>query len=424
MKSNFSHRGPSKQFYADHLMNTILPFWMSRAVDAKRGGIFTCFDNSGTHLISRDKYTWSQGRYVWMMARLADLGKRGLIQRTGDPWLEMAAMTVDFLAEHVFLEDGHCAFVMDEHGNPKISDGQTRLDVSIYADCFVALGFLEYARVTGDNQRLDQAWQLYHDVVRRIHSGDYLTEPYPVPDAITVHGLPMILLNLTLEFYDAFSRVNDPRATRAEADVRVYIQDIWRQVDVARGVILEHIPKKVETADQWTSRLLCRHIAPGHTAETLWLIMHAARALDDPELLQRCTSILKQTFRLAWDEEHGGLLRFVDMDGGIPSGALVCIPYEAQILETWDMKLWWVHSEFLYAAHVADALTGDDDCARIAQKVHDYTFSTFPNPDRSVGEWLQKRDRLGQPQDKVVALPVKDPYHAVRNLVLSIELFG
>jgi mannose/cellobiose epimerase-like protein (N-acyl-D-glucosamine 2-epimerase family) len=61
---------------------------------------------------------------------------------------------------------------------------------------------------------------------------------------------------------------------------------------------------------------------------------------------------------------------------------------------------------------------------RDARQVHDYTFATFPNPDRNVGEWIQIRDRQGRPLDKVVGLPVKDPYHLTRNLLLLVELLG
>ena len=32
------------------------------------------------------------------------------------------------------------------------------------------------------------------------------------------------------------------------------------------------------------------------------------------------------------------------------------------------------------------------------------------------------RTREGRPQEKVVALPVKDPYHIIRNVILIIEL--
>jgi len=55
-------------------------------------------------------------------------------------------------------------------------------------------------------------------------------------------------------------------------------------------------------------------------------------------------------------------------------------------------------------------------------KLFDYTFTTFPNPDPDIREWIQIRRRDGAPQDKVVALPVKDPYHITRNLILILEL--
>jgi len=56
------------------------------------------------------------------------------------------------------------------------------------------------------------------------------------------------------------------------------------------------------------------------------------------------------------------------------------------------------------------------------EKLFDYTFSVFPNPDKSIGEWIQIRRRDGTPLDEVVALPVKDPFHVFRNILLLIEL--
>ncbi|MBA7699205.1 hypothetical protein ES703_107895 [subsurface metagenome] len=41
-----------------------------------------------------------------------------------------------------------------------------------------------------------------------------------------------------------------------------------------------------------------------------------------------------------------------------------------------------------------------------------------------MGEWIQIRNREGKPEDKVVALPVKDPYHITRafmHLIKALE---
>lgn len=92
--------------------------------------------------------------------------------------------------------------------------------------------------------------------------------------------------------------------------------------------------------------------------------------------------------------------------------------------EDWCNKLWWVHSEALYALMLAYEHSGDSWFMDTYWKLHDYVFGTFPNPNREIGEWIQIRDRQGQPEDKVVALPVKDPYHITRafmHLIKSLE---
>lgn len=54
------------------------------------------------------------------------------------------------------------------------------------------------------------------------------------------------------------------------------------------------------------------------------------------------------------------------------------------------------------------------------QKTAELTFRVFPDP--VAGEWIQIRDRNLEPESKVVALHVKDPYHIMRNLVYIIEM--
>ena len=81
-------------------------------------------------------------------------------------------------------------------------------------------------------------------------------------------------------------------------------------------------------------------------------------------------------------------------------------------------KLWWVHSESLYST----LLFGEDEeIAAWYPKVRDYTFNTFPNTANDRGEWIQIRSRDGKPENRVVALPVKDPFHILRNYLLIIE---
>ena len=106
-----------------------------------------------------------------------------------------------------------------------------------------------------------------------------------------------------------------------------------------------------------------------------------------------------------------------------PDGAASLIePVERQVREGWGDKLWWVHSEALYTTLLCYHRTGEARFLEWHEKVFSYTFRTFPNRDPEVREWKQICKRDGSPQDKVVALPVKDPFHITRNLILILEL--
>jgi N-acylglucosamine 2-epimerase len=112
------------------------------------------------------------------------------------------------------------------------------------------------------------------------------------------------------------------------------------------------------------------------------------------------------------------------VNGGMPDGdneGLDDEPMSKQ-LEGWGDKLWWVHSEALYTTLRCYFKTGDERYLEWHKKVFEYVYHTFPNNDPEVREWIQIQTREGQPEDKVVALPVKDPYHVMRNLCLIIEL--
>ncbi|MBU6409793.1 MAG: AGE family epimerase/isomerase, partial [Verrucomicrobia bacterium] len=78
------------------------------------------------------------------------------------------------------------------------------------------------------------------------------------------------------------------------------------------------------------------------------------------------------------------------------------------------------HTEALYALLLAHEVTGERWCEAWFDRVYEWAFRHFPMPD--VGEWRQRLDRAGKPTRQVVALPVKDPFHLPRALILSLEL--
>jgi N-acylglucosamine 2-epimerase len=284
----------------------------------------------------------------------------------------------------------------------------------------VILGFTEYARVARDAQVLQRSVELCDHLCQRISLGAVRSEPYPVPVGYKAHSVPMIMLNVTQELADTLEAFQDPRAAGMRRSSVEYMREIMEDFHQPDGVIAELIPN--EDAERDT--VLSRHVTPGHTIESMWFVMREARTIGHQQWIQRATQAVARAFEVGWDQENGGLLRYVDRTGGNPDGREIGDVYERLLLDTWDTKLWWPHSEALYSTLLAYDLTCDTAFQTLYQRTHEYVFSTFPNPDKKIREWIQIRDRAGQPIDKVVALPVKDPYHIMRNIILIIELLS
>ncbi|MDD4745571.1 MAG: AGE family epimerase/isomerase, partial [Eubacteriales bacterium] len=166
-------------FYENELTNNLLFFWLPRCLDDVHGGYFNCFDNSGKQLLSRDKYTWSQGRFVWLFAKLAMMETQTFTGERKAFFLELARSGRDFLFQHALLapNDWRCVFLTDEAGQPKLMPGADSHDSSIYADCFVIGAFARYALAAGDKESYVFARKLHESVLARLQSGRFQTHP-------------------------------------------------------------------------------------------------------------------------------------------------------------------------------------------------------------------------------------------------------
>lgn len=401
-------------FYREHLENTIMPFWLNTAVDREHGGVFTCIENSTGKRVSDDKFVWSQGRFAWLMAHAAEMVRRGLLSGNYDEYLSIARQTADFILENGYTEDGHAVFLLTADGQKKeLTPGEGH-DISYFVDCFAILGLSGVASATGEAKYAEAALRNYDDVKKRLASGTARTEPYPMPPGCITHATPMIMLNVSETLERALFDVKHPRRDSVGQDALGYMDQILNTFMLESGLIREAIC-------ECDNRLLTTHVNPGHTVESMWFLLEQAGRYGRNDAIQAASKVVKATIKVGWDEEFGGLLRFVMPDGQPPVGPSESAS-EDLVLDTWYTKIWWPHSEALYTTALAGLLTDDDEHWQLHQKIWQYTFDTFPNPDKSVGEWINIRDRHGKPLEKVVGLPVKDPFHVIRNLMLLVEV--
>ncbi|HUX22786.1 MAG TPA: AGE family epimerase/isomerase [Spirochaetia bacterium] len=421
-----------RDFYLDHLLNDLISFWTRFGIDHDNGGYFTCFNNAGDRLTSKNKYIWSQGRFLWMLSRLIysfenELGASRL--REIRDAVESGAR---FLKEHALLANGNCAWVLDETGHPILTnrDGSARvadqgepLDLGITADEFLIYGMGECARALDSREYFEVAISLFDSVWSRLSAGSAKSFPHDTPRGYRAHGQPMIMLETANELAEIARRFGDSSAERLD---RIALDAMKETLTVFvrrdREVVLEGVHEDGTPA---YDEMLGSYYNPGHSLEDAWFIMHFAGRIGERDAVKAGTDIVRWMTSKAWDGEYGGLPQFLHVDGGQPRGRVADRNKGEHMLvelaENWSNKLWWVHSEALYALILAYEQTGDRWFLDTHERFHDYVFTTFPNPRRETGEWIQIRDREGRPEEKVVALPVKDPYHITRAIMHTIK---
>ncbi|MDR8390060.1 AGE family epimerase/isomerase [Aliifodinibius sp. S!AR15-10] len=410
--------GSLLEFYREHVQEVILPFW-KKAVDKKKGGIYTCFNNEGDKLLNTNKYTWSQGRFIWLWSEVVRMIGEGKLEGDRKNYLANLHKSIDFVEENVFLENGNCVYLLAEDGQKKKSSHSEVYDSSIYADCFIALGLAKYAHLTRNSERFAKVVELYTRIRERIKKGTFKTEPYPIPAGYKAHAIPMIMLNLSQEMAETAQDLQHPFADTLLRYSLEYMKEIMEGFCDENDRIIEILP---EDQSKGVETILNRHLNPGHAIESMWFVLHTAEREGVPKYTRQAVKAIEYAIRIGWDKYYGGLLRFSDLGGGKPRGQKEGHAYEKLITDSWDMKLWWPHAEALYATLLAYDITGDQAIFDLYKKIERYVFDVFPNPDTEIGEWIQIRDRKGIPIDEIAALPVKDPFHILRSLLLIIDL--
>ncbi|MFO7637144.1 MAG: AGE family epimerase/isomerase, partial [Clostridia bacterium] len=337
---------------------------------------------------------WFQGRGLWLYAKLCNTyGIR-------DEWLDAARLGYRFLNEHCFDDDGRMFFQLTTDGKP------LRKRRYMFSETFAVIAFAEYAKATGDKGALEKARKVY-DLVVSIYR-DPGNDPYRIPPKFNpavrpmkAMAVPMILLNTNHVLRDA----DGERGGFYDQMARVYINDILNNFFKPDcKALLETVGVHGERLDTPMGRV----VNPGHAIEAAWFLMHEALHFKDDIIMKKALDILLWSLDLGWDKEYGGIFYYTDIR-----------KFQPEQLE-WDMKLWWPHTEALYALLLAYGNTRDERFAKWYGKIHEYTFDRFP--DRRYGEWFGYLHRDGTVSHTLKGSVFKGPFHIPRTLLLCAEL--
>ncbi len=367
--------------YKKELLENVIPFWIKHSPDKTYGGYFTCLERDGS-VFDTDKFVWLQGREVWLFSMLYNKVDKK------QEWLDMANQGASFLLKHGRSENGEWYFSLTREGKPLIQP------YNIFSDCFATQAFGQLYKATGNALYADTALSTFEQILlRQDNPKGRWNKAFPGTRPLKNFALPMILCNLALEIEHLLD--NQLVNSLSEACVHDVMEVFY---DNKSGLILENVTLDGSFSDCFEGRLL----NPGHAIEAMWFIMDIAEKWGDQSLIQRTCDQVIHTLEYAWDKEFGGIYYFMDIKGKPP-----------QQLE-WDQKLWWVHIETLIALLKGYRLTGDTRLWEWFEKVHDYTWKHFSDPE--YGEWFGYLNRRGE-----LLLPLKGGkwkgcYHVPRGL--------
>lgn len=376
-------------FLHSQLIEEIMPFWLEHAVDWGKGGILTGINDDGS-VNTTNKYIWSNTRAIYTFSALYNYVGRD------DRWLKAATNVCEFCLKYGCVDKGEWAYLVDREGR------LLERSNSIQIEAFAIAGLVEYARATGDQWAVEAAMETYESAKDRLsRPGSYSTFPYEIPKGSKAHKVRM---QFALSFFELGSFLERDDILESALALADEIMDHFRRPE--HQVLHEYIGTDNRLLDSAAGREMC----PGHTVESMWFLIHVYRHFGMKERIAQAVETMRWAMEKGWDPEYGGLFLSTDVEGKEP--------YH----KNWEKKIWWVFTEALYGMLLAYEYTGQSWCMDWYWKVHDWSFSHFP--DREHGEWTQRLNRQGEKVDTLIALPVKDPFHLPRNLILCLDVLG
>ncbi len=347
--------------YKKELLENVVPFWLSKSQDEKYGGYFTCLDRQG-NIFDTDKFIWLQGRQVWLFSMLYNKVEKR------QEWLDCAIKGAEFLIKYGHDGDYNWYFSLTQDGKPLVEP------YNIFSYTFAAMAFGQLSLATQNEKYADIAKNTFEKILsKKENPKGKWNKAYPGTRLLKGFSLPMILCNLTLEI----EHLLDEETIEHTMDHCIdEVMEVFLRPELG-GIIVENLNIDGSLSDTFDGRL----VNPGHGLESMWFIMDVGVRLNRKDLIEKAVKTTLTLMEYGWDKKHEGIFYFMDRKGFPP-----------QQLE-WDQKLWWVHIEALIALLKGYQLTGSEECLAWFEKLHDYTWKHFKDPEHP--EWWGYLNREG-----------------------------
>ena len=378
-------------------LQAILRYWKQRSIDHEFGGFVGQIDQREQVISGADKGSVLNARILWSFsAAYLKTGSREDLATAERSYLYIKNHFIDYTFGGVY-------WTVDFKGNAKDDKKQ------IYAIAFSIYGLAAYFKASDDENALVLAKFLYADIEK--HSYDNSEQGYF--EAFAKDWTP--LDDLRLSDKDA----NEKKTMNTHLHIlEAYslLYTLWPDEGLKNQIIqlLEVFRRHILKAnghlglffnEHWETR--SEAISYGHDIEASWLLLEAAEAIKEVELIA--------AFKKLALEISTAAIEGIDTDGMVYEFN----PANGHLIAE---KHWWVQAEALVGLYNAFQISKDERFLQYFNRV--WTYTTTQIIDKTNGEWFWGRKVDGSlmaGEDKAGLW--KCPYHNSRACLELLKRF-
>jgi cellobiose epimerase len=376
--------------------NKVMAFWLEHGIDCEHGGYWTDLSRDGSRYGNGEKWIVVQARTIYSFC-LA-------YQFLGDQiYLDQAAQGVAFFRKHFRdAENGGWFYCVSRDGSEVLDPSKQP-----YGTSFVSYGFAEYARLTGDDEVLQEAIDTHELIMEKCWDREHGGLPNRfTPDWELVEGIKRVDTHMhTMEGVSAIYHATGEQRflDRLNQLANTILGDIGEDgcYDAEHGCTHEQFHMDWTEALERTNGL----VNYGHVTEAGWFIAKLAAFTGDEEQYGLAKGLIDWAIEHGFDRDRGGIY-----DYGRPTGEVVR-----------DVKTWWNQAEILGALAFLYRMTGEQAYRALLDQ--HIAFIERDQLDNEYGEWYPQLNADGS----VAADPsgflrdnkgnrAKSPYHVMQGL--------
>ena len=388
-----------REEYRHRLLDRYLPFWDHGGYDEERGGVL-CYLNDDGSVYDDEKPLWFQARAVFIYSLLYNEFGRN------PRHLDIAQKTRDFIVRHMNAGGGNWYQRVRADGTliGGIHDDAT--GEWFYGMLYVVEGLAELYGATGNTADIDIVRETLHAALEAYEDPEYTGAwnygSYPDDLSLTgfrvqSHSMAIIgVLNRLL------SHIDDSALEKLQKEHVDLVMNTYYNPELGiTNENLRHDFSRIEGHEDY--------MQPGHSLETLWIVMFEAIRTKNAPLFEEAASRFRRYLELGWDFVFEG---FGDMHYRVFDGPVRTCE------KMYETKSMWSHTELLIGLLHIYEYTGEPWAREWYERVRAYSIRTF---ETDYGVWRLAVDRFGSEKKlRVYSAKRKENYHFPRQLIFNL----